>query len=50
MQKLEPPAWDRAINRFGREFCRDFCFADGRIDWEKLVRFVSEERASAKRS
>jgi hypothetical protein len=36
------PAWDAAINKFTVEFVKDFCFSDGRIDWEKLVRFVSE--------
>lgn len=37
------PAWDAAVNKFTAEFVRDFCFPDGRIDWEKLVRFVSED-------
>ena len=37
------PAWDSAINRFTAEFIKDFCFDDGSIDWEKLVRFVSED-------
>lgn len=36
------PAWDAAINKFTAEFVKDFCFPDGRIDWEKLVQFVSE--------
>jgi hypothetical protein len=36
------PAWDAAINKFTAEFVKDFCFSDGRIDWEKLVHFVSE--------
>jgi hypothetical protein len=36
------PAWDAAINRFTAEFVKDFCFANGSIDWEKLVKFVSE--------
>jgi len=39
------PAWDAAINRFTAEFIKDFCFTDGSVDWEKLVRFVSEEKA-----
>lgn len=39
------PAWDAAINRFTAEFIKNFCFTDGGIDWEKLVRFVSEEKA-----
>lgn len=37
------PAWDAAVNRFTAEFIEDFCFPDGHIDWEKLVRFVSED-------
>ncbi len=37
------PAWDVAVNRFTAEFIKDFCFPDGRIDWENLVRFVSED-------
>lgn len=36
------PAWDAAVNRFTAEFIKDFCFPDGSIDWEKLVRLVSE--------
>jgi len=38
------PAWDAAVNKFTAEFIRDFCFADGNIDWEKLARLVSEEK------
>ena len=38
--------WDAAINRFTAEFIKDFCFPDGRIDWEKLVQFVSEDKTS----
>lgn len=41
-------AWDAAVNRFTGEFLKDFCFSDGRIDWEKLVRFVSEEKVQTK--
>ena len=37
------PAWDATINRLTIEFAKDFCFPNGRIDWEKLVRFVSED-------
>ena len=33
--------WDATINKFEAEFIRDFCFEDGRIDWEKLTEFVS---------
>jgi len=36
------PAWDAAINKFTAEFVKDFCFPGGLIDWERLVRFVSE--------
>lgn len=36
------PAWDAAVNLFIAAFVKDFCFPDGRIDWEKLVQFVSE--------
>lgn len=46
------PAWDAAINRFSAEFIRDFCFANGNIDWEKLVQFVSgtkNDEATAKK-
>ncbi len=45
-RKEYTPAWDAAINRFTAEFINDFCFPDGSIDWEKLVRFVSEEKTS----
>jgi hypothetical protein len=38
------PVWDAAINKFTAEFIKDFCFPNGRIDWEKLVRFVSEDK------
>ena len=33
--------WDKAVNRFEREFLNDFAKSDGSIDWEKLVRFNS---------
>ena len=42
------PAWDAAVNRFTAEFIKDFCFPDGRVDWEKFVRFVSEDKESSK--
>lgn len=45
-RKEYAPEWDAAINRFTAEFISDFCFSDGNIDWEKLVRFVSAEKAS----
>ena len=44
-KKEYAPAWDAAINRFTAEFIKDFCSPNGSIDWEKLVRFVSEEKA-----
>lgn len=31
----------RVINRFTREFSESFCVENGRIDWDKLVRFNS---------
>jgi len=34
-------AYQRATNRLVREFTNEFCLADGRIDWEKLVEFNS---------
>jgi len=37
------PAWDAAVNKFTAEFVEGFCFPSGQIDWEKLVRFVSED-------
>jgi hypothetical protein len=40
-------AWDAAVNRFTLEFSELFCFPDGRIDWEKLVGFVSEDITTA---
>jgi hypothetical protein len=43
-KKEYTPEWDAAINRFTAEFIKDFCFPDGSIDWEKLARFVSEEK------
>lgn len=36
-------AWDALVNRFTKEFVDAFCEPGGRIDWEKLVRFVSAE-------
>jgi hypothetical protein len=40
------PAWQVALNRFTKEFMAEFCLADGRIDWDKLVRLVSEDTRS----
>lgn len=33
--------WDAVINKFAKEFTEDFCFENGHINWEKLVKFVS---------
>jgi hypothetical protein len=33
--------WDAVINRFEKEFIKDFCFKDGHVDWEKLTQYVS---------
>ncbi len=33
--------WDKAINRFTREFTNTYCAPDGSIDWKKLVMFNS---------
>lgn len=43
-QKKRPlfkAAWDRAVNRFVREFTTDFCDSGGNILWEKLTAFNS---------
>lgn len=34
-------AWDRAENRFVRDFTEGFCAPDGTIQWDKLVKFNS---------
>lgn len=41
-RKQHQEEWAKAVNRFTAEFITLFCFKDGRIDWEKLVKFVSE--------
>lgn len=41
MEKYRPQL-DAAINRFTLQFTEDFCTKGGQIDWEKLVKFVSE--------
>jgi hypothetical protein len=41
--------WDRAVNRFTRDFMADFCRHNGSIDWERLVAFNSSIR-NTKRS
>ncbi|HQZ82878.1 MAG TPA: PmeII family type II restriction endonuclease [Pyrinomonadaceae bacterium] len=35
--------WNKAVNRFERDFLIDFSTSNGEIDWEKLVRFNSGE-------
>ncbi len=39
--------YTRVLNLFTQEFMRDFCI-DGKIDWDKLVRFNSEKKKSKK--
>ena len=34
-------SYQKASNRLVREFTQEFCFEDGSIDWEKLVKFNS---------
>lgn len=36
-------AWDKAVNRFTKQFLNDFCNEDGSIDWEKLTEFNSKD-------
>lgn len=36
------PQWEAIINRFTKTFIEDFCDAQGNIQWERLVRIVSE--------
>jgi hypothetical protein len=40
--------WDQAVNRFTLEFMKDFCRADGAIDWEKLVAFNSSTKTKSR--
>lgn len=37
-------SWAQAVNRFTREFLIDFCYDDGSINWDKLVKFNSGKR------
>ena len=39
-------AWNKAHNRYLREFIELFCDEDGTIDWEALVRFNSSKDIS----
>lgn len=34
-------AWDMARNRYLKELLNDFCYDDGKINWEKLLKFNS---------
>jgi len=36
------PRWEAIINRFTKAFIDDFCDSEGNIDWDKLVRLVSQ--------
>ena len=36
-------SYARVINKFTKEFADTFCKNDGSIDWEKLVRFNSQQ-------
>lgn len=37
-------SYSQMINRFSKEFIDSFCFINGEINWEKLVRFNSEKK------
>ena len=37
-------SYSQMINKFTKEFIDSFCFSDGNIDWEKLVKFNSEKK------
>jgi hypothetical protein len=37
------PEWDAAVNRLTAEFIADFCYPDGRVNWEQLTEFVSSD-------
>jgi len=41
MEKYKPQL-DATINRFTMEFAKDFCHKNGKINWEKLVEYVSK--------
>ncbi len=42
-------AYDKLSNRITAEFLEEFCFKDGSIDWEKLVRLNSGPREKKKK-
>ncbi len=35
--------WDKAVNRFTRDLLNEFASEEGTLDWEKIVRFNSEQ-------
>jgi len=37
--------YDKAVNRFGREFTIHYCASDGSILWDKLVKFNSRKKS-----
>lgn len=41
--------YGKVANRFTLQFINEFCFADGQIDWEKIVRFNSSVKAPMKK-
>jgi hypothetical protein len=41
--------WNKAVNRFIREFTAEFCFPDGAIDWNTLLEMNSGKHSPAKR-
>ena len=41
--------YDKAVNRFTKDFLEEFANADGGIDWEKLVRFNSSKEAPSRK-
>jgi len=36
--------WTKAVNRFARDFTRDYCFDDGSINWHTLLEMNSGRR------
>lgn len=42
-------AWDRAVERFEKQFAVDFCNPRGEILWEKLAEFNSGKKRSTRR-
>jgi predicted GIY-YIG superfamily endonuclease len=40
-------AYAKIINKFTLQFSKQFCTEDGAIDWEKVVKLISERKVSA---